>query len=83
MQKWEYCVVSQIHSSSKVYHPKANRITSKGFEPMKDFSYRAGLTEAAAVGQFIAQLGEEGWEMVGVGNTGEAYHCLYFKRLKG
>ena len=41
-----------------------------------------GVSEADAVAQLIAQLGDEGWEMVAAGNIGESTHSLYFKRLK-
>jgi hypothetical protein len=82
MQKWEYCVVSGLHSGTQTRHPRAYRLTRKGYELVKDFELRAGLSEPDAVGQYIAQLGEDGWEMVGAGNTAELYHCLYFKRLK-
>lgn len=84
MQKWEYCVIGKITNGRlDVSNPVAYRITNKGFELMSDFRNRQkGISELAAVGQFIAQLGEDGWEMTGVGNASEFYHCLYFKRPK-
>jgi len=41
-----------------------------------------GIEERDAVAQLIAQLGEEGWEMVGCGSLQERKHCIYFKRPK-
>ena len=89
MQKWEYCLLGQVsmpdngNPSMRVINPAAYRITCKGFEPMVDFKNRPkGISNEVAVGQFIAQLGEEGWEMIGAGKTGDYGHCLYFKRAK-
>jgi len=84
MQKWEYIVVGELsigYGRVKVDHPSAYHITNKGFELMTDFKDR--LKEEYAenlVGQFIAQLGAEGWEIIGMGNTKQLYHCIYFKR---
>jgi hypothetical protein len=82
MQKWEYCVIGEI-TYFNVSGAAAYRCTNKGFELLTDFKNRQkGVSELAAVGQFITQLGEDGWEMTGVGNTSELWHCLYFKRPK-
>jgi hypothetical protein len=33
--------------------------------------------------EILNELGRDGWEMVGFGNTFEASgHCIYFKRIK-
>ncbi len=85
MQKWEYLVMGDIslNSGRPDCRPTAYRITNKGFEIVSDFRNKPkGVSDADAVGQYIAKLGEEGWEMTGVGNTASAWHCLYFKRLK-
>ena len=61
-------------------YPTAYRITNRGFELVTDFRNRPkGAFNETVVGQFIAQLGEEGWEMVGAGNEAAGVHCLYFK----
>ncbi len=85
MQKWDYLLVLGLYNyqRAKTNFPKAYRITSKGFELVSDFKDRPNnISEEAAVGQFIAQLGEDGWEMTGAGNTNPSVHCLYFKRAK-
>ena len=82
MQKWEYCTIHGL-GNKKTSFPHYYRLTDKGFEPVTDFRKRPkGVSEADAVGHLIAQLGDEGWEMVGAGNVSESYHCLYFKRSK-
>ncbi len=83
MQKWEYCVVSGIGPSLATSYPAAYRMTARGIEIVMDFKkLPKGASEINAVAQLIAQLGEEGWEMVGSGNTGSGHHSLYFKRLR-
>lgn len=59
------------------YKPRFYRLTAQGAELVTDFKNRPkGMSEADAVAQLIAQLGDEGWELVGVD------HILYFKRPK-
>jgi len=84
MQKWEYCIITGVHADFTGDHPGCYRLTSKGRELVTDFSNPPkGYAKTYLVAQFIAQLGEEGWEMVGAGTTNEGYaHILYFKRPK-
>jgi len=87
MDKWEYLFIGNMsHSYSgkmSVLAPSVFQITNKGFELVTDFKNRPkNVSEEDAVGQFIASLGEQGWEMTGVGNSSERQHCLYFKRPK-
>jgi hypothetical protein len=83
MQKWEYCVVSGIgrsadHRRFDTHYPCFSRLTSNGVESVTDFKNRPrGVSEWDAVAQLIAQLGDEGWEMVGADAA-----SLYFKRPK-
>jgi len=82
MQKWEYCVIHGL-SGTIMYHPRCDRMTNKGVEYVTDFKSRPkGASEWDAVAQFIAQLGDEGWEMVGAGTTSDIVHSIYFKRPK-
>jgi hypothetical protein len=82
MQKWEYCVIAGLHTVEAIESLKHYRVTKNGFELVTDFKKRPiGVSESDAVGQLIAQLGDEGWELVGAGNTGYL-HTLYFKRQK-
>jgi len=89
MQKWEYLVVSGMYHNMET----VVKMTNKGLELVKQFidkelplkypnnSYPPSdvvQSTRDAVAQYIAQLGDEGWEMIGVGNNGE----IYFKRPK-
>jgi hypothetical protein len=55
---------------------------------LEDESIKAssGLAEEDALAAAIARLGDEGWELAGVGPVGPGqginYHYLYFKRPK-
>ena len=81
MVRWEYCVIKGF---------------CKGFCRSLTFEYftRDGpkqelpgdlvnlydSTGVNLVARLIAQLGEEGWEMVGCVNTDTSDHSIYFKR---
>lgn len=87
MQKREYMVVQGFYgygnNSLDVAKPRGWRLTDAGRELVTDFKARPkGTTEMDAVAQFIARLGDDGWEMVGAGTMTENSHCLYFKRPK-
>ncbi len=83
MQKWEYCMIGPIKSTitgPEGYYPYTVHLTDKGLA--KTRIEGAGiLSEISILAQTVAKLGEEGWEMVGCGNTGDS-HYLYFKRIK-
>jgi hypothetical protein len=66
MQKWEYCAVEPNHL---VY------FTSKG-DQRQEFGKNMRMWEPTRA-KVIAQLGEQGWEMVGADIRG-----VYFKRPK-
>jgi len=80
VQKWEYCVIGAVHRLS------GDRLLLGDRAGVEHFSAGARAVRAFRshdeLGQAIAQLGDEGWEMVGCGNTGEGSHVLYFKRPK-
>ena len=83
MQKWEYILVqsfSEWNWEVQAGFPKAYRLTSNGFELIFECKTNKKGAAESAVGKFIAQLGAEGWEMVGTGNLGEKWYCIYFKR---
>lgn len=84
MQKWEYCVIAGIKRDrlefrgfySVLWHFTSNRIeeTKIGKENISE--------NAAEVARTIAQLGEQGWEMTGIGQSNyRDEHILYFKRF--
>ena len=87
MPKWEYCMLTGMgHYSPR--HPMPRlledaafvRITNKGFEHVEEAfkSLPKGVTLPDAVAQLIADLGDEGWEMVGGGSTHEgSLYTLY------
>lgn len=97
MQKWEYLVITGIHTSIATsgtnwhtLYPRCYRMTVSGLEMVTDFQdfKRRGISELTAVAQFIAQLGDDGWELVGTGYAGTStlqnspHQSLYFKRPK-
>jgi hypothetical protein len=81
MQKWEYCAIAGVHASI----PEADlyalfptlQIFSKEGTKYKEIS----KDDPDDLGKIIADLGEQGWEMVGCGSVGNGgTHALYFKR---
>ena len=95
MQKWEYCAVVGISSSSiatklDTRYPGVINFTNQGGQITeirqtfldKNITGSKDATERKGVAKAISRLGEDGWELVGVGKTGECFHTLYFKRPK-
>jgi hypothetical protein len=85
MSKWEYCVVVGLRRSGNntvtTYYPSVEYFTPQGMEVV-EVHHQNKRDEITQLVQTIAQLGEEGWEMVGCGNNSEVTHSIYFKRLK-
>jgi hypothetical protein len=84
MQKWEYCVISGVSTRNEglhSYYPKVIRLTTEGAEASR-LPEEKGAQETDSLAIVIAQMGNEGWELVGCGNTSASYHSLYFKRPK-
>ena len=87
MQVWEYCAVVGIqrYSERRGFHPRWPAIwhfTSDGIKEVE-----ITIDEIKTTAKTIAQLGEQGWEMVSVGTISaggesETTHILYFKRPK-
>lgn len=78
MQKWEYCIlgpiVKSMDGSPKPESMTASKTTfSKEEKKVKPMGGDGFL-------KYMVQLGLEGWELVGTGNTGTDSHFLYFKR---
>ena len=70
MSYWEYCEVG--------WTPK--QITIHVYSKRSDGSYE-GVQEPKEWGSLLAQLGADGWELVGIVPTRPATHALYyFKR---
>jgi hypothetical protein len=87
MPQWEYCSVRGIYNASndwRTMYPRLYRFTDAGAQLTDDFkTLEQGMSEAQAVAQAIARLGQDGWEMVGIAGDGNgSAHCLYFKRAR-
>jgi hypothetical protein len=80
MQKWEYCKIIRVENYFS-YHPLLFRFTINGEEREDIPKNPQGMGKDDAIARVIAQLGEEGWELVGVGRYDQT-HTLYFKRPK-
>ncbi len=82
-QRWEYCVVSKaayVGGRAGVYWITHYRETGVRVEDVED-----NATSNAALAKAVARLGNEGWELVGLGPMevrGTKLDGLYFKRLK-
>lgn len=79
MQEWEYCAivgVSRYDRNLNPGYPALWYFTASGV----DIVEIAGQEEAADVARAVAELGAQGWEMVGCGNTSQFHHAIYFKR---
>lgn len=78
MPAWEYCAVVGMYRNERKLEPAYPAVWY--FTPHRIHIVEIKGREAEEVARIIAQLGQEGWEMVGAGNTGERSHALYFKR---
>jgi hypothetical protein len=81
MTKWEFCSIYPIEEYRHWLVPYGD-----GFK--ETFTLEGGKREEVPddphdLARSIAQLGEDGWELVGCGNVSEVRHALYFKRPKG
>ena len=79
MQKWEYCAISGIGGARNLNTTEPG-IWNFTMDGIQDFAINR--PEKNEVAKEIAKLGEQGWEMVGTGNTSVITHCIYFKRPK-
>jgi len=79
--KWEYC---RLTGCKDVGYDSPHLIfyTQKGQtdETLSGPSSFSGLGDIDKIAMRIAQLGLDGWEMVGAVNTSASEHCVYFKR---
>ena len=81
MQKWEYCAVTDISGqSSGGFGVCGAHFVTFTLDGLHATTGRPPDTQLVV--QRIAELGMDGWEMVGCGNVGEYTHTLYFKRPK-
>ncbi len=82
MQKWDYCMVGPIRSAENRIdgqYPHLTHFTERGVDSVR---IRAPMDKSTdySLAKTIAELGAEGWELVGCGNVAVDMHFLYFKR---
>jgi len=86
MQKWEYCALVGMAKHTRnlnPHYPALWYFTPDGYKIVEIKG-----AEYSGVAATIAKLGEDGWEMVGVGampdkaTVGLDPGVIYFKRLK-
>lgn len=96
MQQWQYCMLGPIKQGGVGapfggYYPALVYFKVDGPETRK-IEAPAQMKESEVLSQVVAQLGLNGWEMVGAGAVAgrfgsvgatydEGFHFLYFKRL--
>jgi hypothetical protein len=96
MQQWEYCVLTGVVSNAGGIdgsYPKLTFFSLRGMEKIIDLSKGKRSTrpkgwedveEYHYIAAKIAELGIQGWEMVGIGGDertqGTGPHCIYFRR---
>jgi hypothetical protein len=84
MERWEYLIITGTSVEGTSY-PRAYRVMEQGLQVLTEFKERPrGTSELNAVMAYIANLGNEGWELVtapfGVGDLNDKRWC--FKRIK-
>ena len=98
MNQWEYCVLTGVMVPTRGdfsgYYPHLFKFSKDGIAEEMDLTKKGAAKrpdgwEKASEGEYIAatiaQLGMQGWEMVGTGlgmlNFGDwGSHSIYFKR---
>jgi len=86
MKRWEYCAIALVGRTSEgglyTHYPELVTFGIDGPES-EDFG-GGGTQEQLRTSKAIAQLGLDGWELVGAAPTHEkeptTYSTLYFKR---
>jgi hypothetical protein len=76
--KWEYCRLEDVQGGGFIAS-KLIFFTAEG-EKIESVAADQECTQRNMVARKIAQLGAEGWDMVGAGTTGQGSHAVYFKR---
>jgi hypothetical protein len=91
MQKWEYCVLSNHIETKGLFGSSIRQFVVSFYRPDGEHTNQVLLEIPSdsksfdkvfnnAFGQVIAQLGEQGWEVISVSDS--PYTTWYFKRLK-
>ncbi len=79
-QRWEYCRFEDVLGHGFV-SAKLVFFTAEG-EKIESIAAVEENSQRKTVAIRVAQLGDEGWEMVGTGISGQGSHAIYFKRQK-
>ncbi len=79
-EKWDFCRLEDLLAGSFVV-AKLIFFTAAG-EKIERLSADDDSSQRNVVAMRIAQLGDEGWEMAGMGITGQGSHAVYFKRKR-
>ena len=78
-EKWEFCRLEDLIGG--FVPAKLIFFTTEG-EKIENLSADEESTKRNIIAMRIAQLGDEGWEMAGMGITGQGSHAVYFKRKR-
>jgi hypothetical protein len=81
--KWEYCRLTGCKDLG-YDSPHLIFYTQQGqrSETLSSPSSFSGVEDIDKIAMRIAELGLDGWEMVGAVNTSASEHCVYFKRSR-
>ncbi len=73
-QQWEYCEMDWADTMVRFYRPDG--VQAERIRPEES---KGDRTDRDAWRRTIAQLGLDGWELVGIRDSAGGYH-MYFKR---
>ncbi len=79
-EKWEYCRFEDLLGGGFIA-AKLIFFTAEG-EKVESLPAVEESSQRNEVAIRIAKLGNEGWEMVATGITGQGSHAVYFKRKR-
>jgi hypothetical protein len=78
MQQWEYCRLTGYNDPVLSFY----RLDGVMSMPIKRDKARGDKSEDDARVRYIAELGHDGWELVGVAFQDPFNHQMWFKRPK-
>ncbi|MBK9927767.1 MAG: hypothetical protein IPP66_21045 [Anaerolineales bacterium] len=89
MPKWEYCAIGPIQQDEaakwKGFYPQLIYFLKDGLKEQR-ISKEGNISERDILAKTIAELGENGWELISTGDSvitsSKGMHYLYFKRIK-
>jgi hypothetical protein len=89
-QKWEYCLIKGFHYVQKGFSSSSPRVPAAAVRYLPEGTeVIEGATEEEALGNALAKLGEEGWELTAIrtdlqleDGDGKTASVYFFKRPK-